>query len=396
MRWASAVSDNASLEQAVNACAEELRRGLEGEQADLAVVFVSPHFSADYERVPELLRQELGPALIFGCSAGGVIGAGREVEHGPGLSLTAACLPDVKLTPFHVEDGALPDPDASPEQWETLVSVTREESPHFIVLSDPFSLRAEEFLVGLDYGFPASPKIGGLASGGDRPRGNVLYLGQQSHREGVVGVALQGNVRIDTVVAQGCRPVGTPMRVTKCDRNLLLEIDGRTPMEVLQQLYASCSDRDRQLFRHSLFLGIVMDELQEHHRLGDFLVRNLLGIDQESGGMAVGAMLREHQTVQFHLRDAQTASDDLRAMLAQYLADCDPAPAEGALLFQCTGRGAYLYGHPDHDTDLFREHLGPLALGGFFCAGEIGPVSGATYLHGYTSSFGIFRPIWPE
>jgi len=164
----------------------------------------------------------------------------------------------------------------------------------------------------------------------------------------------------------------------------------------VQELYQRAPERDHPLFQGSLFLGIVMDELQDHYRLGDFLIRNLFGIDRESGGFLVGAHLREHQTVQFHLRDAETASDDLRAMLSQYLTEHDPTSAQGALLFSCVGRGSYLYGHPDHDTGLFSEHLGPVPLGGFFCNGEIGQVGAATYLHGYTSSFGIFRPRFPE
>ena len=392
MRWASAVSDEPSLEAAVTACAERVTTGLEGASPDLAVVFVSPHFAADYKRVPDLLRERLGPALLLGCSAGGVIGGGHEVEHRPGLSLTAGSLPGVDIRPMRADDARLPDPDAGPHKWEELTGVSRNAGPQFVLLADPFSIRMEELLMGLDYAYPESPKVGGMASGGDRPGTNALYLGDEVHRGGLVGVALTGDVVVDTIVAQGCRPIGKPMEITKCEQNLLLEVDGRPPLQVLQELYERADPGDRELFQRSLFLGVVMDELQEEHRLGDFLIRNLYGIDRESGGFLVGSALREHQTVQFHLRDAQTASDDLRAMLAQYLTEHNPASAHGALLFSCLGRGSYLYGQPDHDTGLFSEHLGPVPLGGFFCNGEIGPVSGATYLHGYTSSFGIFRP----
>ncbi|MEK7214940.1 MAG: FIST C-terminal domain-containing protein, partial [Chloroflexota bacterium] len=322
--------------------------------------------------------------------------ARHEVEHRSAVSLTVCHLPGVQITPFRVEDPLLPNPDAGPDAWEQLVKARRGENPHFLVIADPFSIQAEELLAGLDYAFPAAAKIGGLASAADRAGGNALFLDGEAFDSGAVGLALSGNIAVDTVVAQGCRPIGVPLPITRCERNLLLELDGRPPLEVLQQLHEGASERDQQLFRHSLFLGVVMDELQERHRLGDFLIRNLLGIDQATGALAVGALLREHQTVQFHLRDAETAGEDLRSMLSQYLSDADPAQAEGALLFQCTGRGSYLYGRPDHDTDIFREHLGPLPLGGFFCAGEIGQVGGSTYLHGYTSSFGIFRALEPE
>jgi len=396
MRWASAVSENPNLTLAVESCVAGVLAGLEGAPPDLAVAFVSPHFSAQAARTPRMLRDRLGPVLVFGCSAGGVIGAGHEVEDRPGFSLTAGHLPGVRLTPFRVTQDDLPSEDAPPSDWERLVGSERGERPHFLLLSDPFSFDAERLLAGLDYAFPVGAKIGGLASAAARPGGNALYLTGEAFDSGAVGVALSGNLRVDTVVAQGCRPIGEPMRITRCEGNRLLELDGRPPMEVLQGLYERAGERDRRLFRNSLFLGVVMDELQERHRIGDFLIRNLTGIERDTGTLAVGALLREHQTVQFHLRDAQTAGEDLRAMLSQYLSDADPAQAEGALLFQCSGRGSYLYGRPDHDTDLFREHLGPVPMGGFFCAGEIGQVSGSSYLHGYTSSFGIFRAAGPE
>ncbi len=391
MRWASAVSDRRVLAEAADACAAEVIERLEGAEPDLAVVFVSPHFAAAYEEVGGLLRERLGAPLLLGCSASGVIGAGHEVEERPGLSITAAQLPGVRMTPFAISTDQLPNLDMGPDQWERLTGVPATPVPHFVLLADPFSMQMEDALAGLDFAYPASTKIGGLASGAQRPGGNVLYLGEQVRRSGLVGVAFTGDIVIDTVVAQGCRPIGAPMRITKCERNLLLEMDGRSPLQVLQELYERAPEKDRALFNRSLFLGIVMDELQDEYRLGDFLIRNLYGIDRDRGGLLVGAPLREHQTVQFHLRDAETAGDDLRSMLSQYLAEHDPARAQGALLFSCVGRGSYLYGRPDHDTGIFSEYLGPVPLGGFFCNGEIGQVGGATYLHGYTSSFGIFR-----
>jgi small ligand-binding sensory domain FIST len=201
-------------------------------------------------------------------------------------------------------------------------------------------------------------------------------------------VTISGEIDVDTIVAQGCRPIGQPSFVTRCQRNVLFEIDGRPPLRVLEELYQTLGERDRELFRHSLFLGIVMNELQHEYRQGDFLIRNLIGIDQEAGAIAVGAMLHEGMVVQYHLRDARTSAEDLESLLARY----EVTEPGGSLLFSCLGRGVHLYGRPDHDTDLFRRRLGEVPLGGFFCNGEIGPVQGRTFLHGYTSSFGIFRP----
>jgi small ligand-binding sensory domain FIST len=389
MRWSSAVSTVSPLEAAVREVTATIQRDLDGARPDLAVAFVSEQHQAEYERLPALLRGQLAPRLVIGCSAGGVIGGGHEIERQAGVSVTAALLPDVELTPFHLEGEALVDRNAPAAEWERLVGVAASRRPAFLLLPDPFTFDAETLVAGLDAAFPASPKIGGLASGGREPGANALYLGDAVYRSGAVGVALSGNVEVDTIVAQGCRPIGEPMFVTRADQNVLYTLDGRPALGGLQDLLANADARDRQLFANSLFLGVVMKEQQEY-RQGDFLIRNLLGIDGKSGAIAVAAALRTGMIVQFHLRDAATSAQDLEAVLARYQEGPPRRPA-GSLLFSCLGRGEQLYGEPDHDAAAFRRHLGAIPLGGFFCNGEIGPVHGSTFLHGYTSSFGLFR-----
>ena len=246
--------------------------------------------------------------------------------------------------------------------------------------------------MGMDFAFPGATKVGGLASGATRQGGNALFLDGMVLRNGAIGLALDGNIAVDTVVAQGCRPIGRPMRISNSDRNMLLKLDEQVPMEVLRSLFQEASERDQQLLGNSLFLGVVMDELNDDPVQGDFLVRNVVGMDKSTGGLAIGEILKEGQLVQFHLRDADTSSGDLQSVLSRYADENRENDIPGALLFSCLGRGEYLYGKPNHDTDLFRDKLGNVPLGGFFCNGEIGPVSGTTFLHGYTSSFGIFRP----
>ena len=393
MKCASAVSDHDSLEMAIGECVSSVRENLGPNNADLSVVFVSGHFSGQYERIPGLLRDALGPTLLFGCSAGGVIGGGKEVEHRPGFSLTVAHLPDVELTTFHLEGEDLPDLDAGPEAWQQALQVPDDEDPRFLLLADPFSFPAQNFLLGMDYAFSRSVKIGGMASAGQKQGDNALFLGEKVYRSGTIGVSMRGNIAVDTVVAQGCRPIGPLMTITKSQQNLLAELDTRPPLEVLRECFSSASERDRELMQHSLFLGIVMDDLVEIPQHGDFLIRNIIGLDARAGVMAIGEALREGQRVQFHLRDALTSAEDLSHLLTKYSDESRPSRPEGALLFSCLGRGEYLYGQPDHDTGLFADKVGTIPLGGFFCNGEIGPVGGTTFLHGYTSSFGIFRPI---
>ncbi|MDA0769606.1 MAG: FIST C-terminal domain-containing protein [Chloroflexi bacterium] len=392
MKWSSAVSDKYSLTEAVAETAYSIHNELGEGIPDLVVAFVSAHHSPEYDALPQLIGDHFGPTLLLGCSGGGVIGSGTEIEQRPGFAITAALLPGVQLNPFHIESDAFPDGDAPPEEWGGLVSTPWGQEADFLILADPFSVDGEKLLMGLDYAFPNRAKIGGLASGARQDGGNALYLGDAVHNSGAVGISLSGNIVVDTVVAQGCRPIGEPMQVTGCEKNLLTEVDGRTPFEVLREIFAGLEERDRELAQNSLFMGVVMDEFNDSPQQGDFLIRNIIGVDAQKGVLAVGERLKEGQTVQFHLRDAKTSSQDLDAMLEQYMANHTPHADSGALLFSCLGRGAYLYGRADHDTDMFKEIVGDLPLTGFFCNGEIGPVGGSTFLHGYTSSFGIFRP----
>lgn len=392
MIWTSSLSENPILTEAISECSEAIKATAEGQALDLVITFVSPHHEESYDAVAGLLAESLAAKHVFGCSGGGVIGNGFEIEQRPGVSITAAVLPEVNINPFHLQADRLPDLDAGPDKWETLMKVEAGQDPHFVMLADPYSFPVQDLLMGMDYAYPRATKIGGLASGASRQGGNALFLDGEVLRTGAIGLALDGNITVDTVVAQGCRPIGSPMRISKSDRNMLLELEGQTPMEVLRNMLQILSERDQELIRHSLFLGVVTDELIENPAQGDFLVRNVVGMDQSTGGLAIGEMLKEGQLVQFHLRDAETSTDDLQAVLTRYADEHRENDIPGALLFSCLGRGQYLYGKANHDTDMFRDKLGDVPLGGFFCNGEIGPVSGTTFLHGYTSSFGLFRP----
>lgn len=390
MRWASASSDEAAFEQALAQTIGQLEDQLGALRADLVVTFCSPHHADSYEHLPRQLAAAFEEALIVGCGAGGVIGGGVEIERRPGLTVCAAELPDVELTPLRLEAADLPSVTADRWQWEERLGVRRGAEPSFVLLPDPFTFQAETLVRGLDRVFPDTTKVGGLASGGRLPGTTPLFLDTYAHFGGLVGVALSGNVRVDSIVAQGCRPIGAPMFVTRCDRNVLLELDGRRPAAVLAELHETLDTSEQRLFRHSLFIGLAMRGQQETYRLGDFLIRNLLAMDTGSGAIQVGALLEERQIVQFHLRDAGTSAEELGGLLDTYR-ELGAQPS-GGLLFSCVGRGELLYGEPNHDSRLFAERLGDPPLGGFFCNGEIGPVQGITHLHGYTSSFGLFRP----
>ena len=392
MKWASALSEQTPLSNAIEECVSRVNQQLDGAAANLAVVFASFHYQEQFEDIPGLIRDQLDSPLVLGCSGGGIIGNGLEVEQQPALSITVANLPNVTLKAFHLQADNLPDLDAGPQTWEDLVQVVKSDDPQFILLADPYSFPAQNLILGLDFAFDQSAKIGGLASGAQQQGQNALFLEDQVFRSGAVGVAMSGNVVVDTVVAQGCRPIGKPMRITQSQRNLLGGLDGRPPVEVLRELFEGLNERDRGLMRTSLFLGVVMDGFIDEPRQGDFLIRNVMGMDDRAGVLSIGEVLKEGQLVQFHLRDAETSAEDLVAVLDRYAGENRENQAQGALLFSCLGRGQYLYGKSNHDTEIFQNKLGSVPMGGFFCNGEIGPVSGTTFLHGYTSSFAVFRP----
>jgi len=393
MQWASSISSDENIESCIQKTCADIKSQLGDKTADLTIVFVSPHYQQEYPNIPDLIRQAMEPGTLFGCSGGGIIGGGSEVENNPAFSMTAAHLPGVNIQAIYTDTTTLPDQDTGPRIWREWIGVDVESDPQFIFLADPFSFRGEDFLAGVDFAYPNSRKVGGLASGAQSFGGNALYLEDKIYNKGLIGVALSGNVQLDTIVAQGCRPIGQPMKITECDQNLLKGLDNQPPMEILQELHSTLEESDQKLMQTSLFLGIEMDPFKEDQGKGDFLIRNLMGADRENGAISIGANLREGQLVQFHLRDKVMSAEDLDVMLTRYHSQDKYEDARGALLFSCLGRGQYLYGVPNHDSDLFKKKLGDIPLGGFFCNGEIGPVGKTTFLHGYTSSFGIFRPV---
>jgi small ligand-binding sensory domain FIST len=392
LQWSSAVSDSPSFMEAVEQASKKIIASLGGQRPDLAVVFVSAHHSQSYSEAPEALAKALGAKTLIGCSATGVIGGGHEVERRPGIAISAAVLPGVEIIPFDLNQDELPSPDAAPEDWQTLIGIPPDDCPAIMLLPDPFTLRSDHLLAGLDFAYPSTVKIGGLASGGGQPGTNALFLDDKMISSGAVGVAFTGDLAVETVVARGCRPIGKPLMVTEAELNVSSKLDDTTPLDALREIFETATTREKRLIRRSLQIGIVMDRLAQDRSEGEFLIRNVLGADEEDGTLAVGEMVQEGQVVQFFIRDAQAADEDLRMMLEEYIDNLDEGdvPAS-ALLFSCLGRGQYLYGSPDHDTSMFTDMVADIPIAGFFSNGEIGPIGDQTFLHGYTASFALFR-----
>jgi small ligand-binding sensory domain FIST len=409
IQWANALSTRPSLEAAVAEVVERIQQSLTADP-HLGLLFISSAYASEYSRLMPLLKERLSIPVLIGCGGSGIIGMNpqgdaQELEGKPAISLSVAHLPDVKVQAFYIPPNSLPDLDSPPGAWVDLVGVEPQDDPQFILLAEPFASGISDFLQGLDFAYPGASKVGGLASAGGMNAESALFCNYELYREGTVGVALSGNIVMETIVAQGCRPIGQTYQVTKGEQNILLEVaqqDGskmttdqatsRPPLQVLRDLIESLSEEDRLLAQHSLFVGIARDEFKQTLGHGDFLIRNLLGVDQRVGAIAIGGRVRTGQRIQFHLRDARTSQEDLELLLQRYQAETSNSPAAaGALMFACLGRGEGLYGEADFDSRLFQRYLTNIQLGGFFCNGEIGPVGGGTFLHGYTSVFGICR-----
>ena len=395
MRFASATTIEEAVEVAVPDLLGQVQAQL-GDQPgpaglDLALVFISSPLTHAVPEIAQRLRLGLKPKALLGCTAEGVIGREQEIEDSPAITLVAAQMPAVTLAPIHLQPGENDWPKLllDPEEFKRLVAAPPDPRL-FILLGDPFSAPMDDVLVSFNACYPGVPVIGGMASGALRPLGNTLIFDDQLTHEGVVGLALSGALDVDLVVSQGCRPIWRPFKVGAAHRNVILNLEGRPPLAWLQDLIPELPEEDRQLLGKGLFVGRAIKPGQEGLGRGDFLIRGVVGIDQGSGAIAIGDSLIEGETIQFHLRDALTAQEDLEMMLIpQMFRD----PPRGGLLFSCNGRGTRLYDHPNGDIAVIQRSLENIHLAGFFCAGEIGPIGRANFLHGHTASLVLFRPL---
>ncbi len=401
---------------ALRAC-EQVLRAAKGRSIDLLFAFVAPIGLGSAERAHAEIRRSLAPKHIVGCSAEGLIAGSLEAEGIPGVTVLAASLPGVRVHTFSDRD-LPPIPDrVDPDVLAGLALGAGFDAEHraTFLFIDPFSVPLVRLMPALSAArrSPAkdaapAPILGGLASGAKGPGEARLLMDDHVRGAGLVGVSLSGNIRVDTLLSQGCKPIGRPLVVTKARGNLILQLAGRPALDVVQEIVGELTDGERSRLHNSLVLGRVVNEYKDRFGRSDFLIRNLVGVEASQRGIAVSDIIKVGATVQFHLRDAETASRDLEMLLdAQRL----HGPALGSLLITCNGRGTRLFDAPSHDASRVAkafsrlhpgeqlakagENIDPDAprfpLAGFFAAGEIGPLGDASYLHGQTACAAIFR-----
>ncbi|HEY0812886.1 MAG TPA: FIST N-terminal domain-containing protein [Pseudonocardia sp.] len=382
-RFGDGMAAGPDLEGAAEVAVGQALAGLDGVAPDLLCVFVAPGSSNDQERAAAAGRRAMdlgGAGASVGATASGVIGDGQGREHGPAVSAWAAVLPGVRITPYRLDVtrvgdslhiGGLPQPVSDDRVAAMLV--------------DPYTFPVAPFLERGNAVAPGFPVVGGLAGAAGGAGANRLFYNGEVLEGGGIGVVLGGDVAARAVVSQGCRPIGPPMIVTRAERNLLFELAGTPAYTRLVEMISALPPAEQELASRGLHLGVAMDEYADEHGRGDFLVRGVVGADEESGAVAVGDVVEVGQTVRFQVRDATGAGEDLTELL-----DGTAHPAKGALLFSCNGRGTAMFPDADHDVRTVKSALSASGVAGFFAAGEIGPVGGRNHLHNFTASVLVF------
>ena len=354
---------------------------------DLALLFVTAPHAGALEDAAAAVVSTLEPAVLIGCGAESVVGPGREVEQTAAVALWTAAGFDAEAVqlPAGAYRGGPPDPDLG------IPGTGLPDPEGLVLLADPFSFDAESFFLGVERDRAGLPVVGGLASAAQGPGGNRLVVADRDTASvhvtdrGAVGAWIGRGAGMRSVVSQGCRPVGRPWAVTRAEGNIVRELGGRPALERLMEMaQGELDEREIALVNAGgLHIGRVVDEHRETFDAGDFLVRNVLGADRSAGAIAVNDVYDVGATVQFHLRDASSADQDLRALMSG-------RRAEAALVFTCNGRGTRLFRTAHHDAAVVADALEGAPVAGLFAAGEFGPVGGRNFLHGFTASIALF------
>jgi small ligand-binding sensory domain FIST len=388
----AAVAQDGDWERALEAVLGQTTGVAEhGGGIDLAFLFASASYGDDLPVLVRRARSATGARVLVGCSGQGIIGPSREIEGEPAVALLSLSLPGAELHGVRLTQSAIEE-RLRPGEWYEATGVDPDAAHAWFVFADPFTINPEELVAALSAGYPGLPLIGGLASGEPRVQRTLVFLDDEVYPDGAVAVALGGAYTVRTVVSQGAEPISEPWTITAVDGQRIQTIAQRPALDVLVESVRRLPPEARQRAERNLLIGLAMDEYRDDFGRGDFLIRNLAGADPKTGQVAIGALPRVGQTIQFQLRDAEAADEELRELLAREKASHGDNPPLAAVLCSCNARGAGLFGTPDHDALALAEQLDIDPVAGFFCNGEIGPVGERNFLHGYTASIALIVP----
>ncbi|MCM8539797.1 MAG: FIST C-terminal domain-containing protein [Lentisphaeraceae bacterium] len=385
MKWASVFSKKSNFTDNVEEIVQQLKEELSG-APDLLIAFVSQRFSYEVSDFPAFIKKVFPDCLIAGCNSEILMYDDTETDSSPCISVLAAKgIADNCADIAYVDLVDCPGEDDSPATWRKYIGLDKKMNQNFIVFADPFTQHIDELLKGIDYAYDCSV-TGGFASGAQFLGETVLFYDDDVKNSGVVILELGANLEIVPIVAQGCRPVGEDLEVTKCDNVVLEEVDNVSPLDYIRGLSGQLSDYDRTLLQQSLFVGVEMDVIKADLIYGDYLIRNIRGIDSDNGSLVVGEYLQKGQSVRFHIRDPQSSKKELEEITEKLAIKLASRKCHGMLVFSCLGRVKEFYKEDSVDVKLIHRINKKAPLAGFFCSGEIGQVSGSTYIHGYTAT----------
>jgi small ligand-binding sensory domain FIST len=372
-------------QEAARQASEAARAALGGAPATLVLVFASADLAVEGEEMLPVVHEILAPETLLGAMGEAVIGAGREIEEGPAVAVWAAHLPGAAIMPFRLS-ARIVDDGVAIEGWPG-----PQEAPQapVLVLADPFTFPADALLGEMNAAENGSWVVGGLASGAREPGGHRLFFQHEVLSEGAVGAVL-GGLPVRPVVSQGCEPIGPEMVITAGGGQVVEELAGMAAMDKLRAVIEDLEPREREMAAQGLLVGLVINENQPDYERGDFLIRGIQGGDRETGALLVGERVRVGQTVRFHVRDATTADMDLRRALRDARSSLPQSTPAAGLIFSCNGRGTHMFPGPHHDAAAVAEELQTIPTAGIFCNGEIGPVGGKSFLHGFTATMALF------
>lgn len=369
--------------------AKDLRHQLRAPQVSLGLVFMTPRFFPHAKQILETLRVHARIPLLAGCSSTALVAGSEELEENPGIVLALYSLPGAKLDGIYFMQTQVEEADGQ-TYWQDLTKIPAKETNGWLTFIDPFHLDSESWLRTWNESYAGVPVYGGLSSGVFADQVTQIYLNGDVYEEGGVAISVGGDVKLAGVISQGCTPIGDTWTLTRVEQNLIHKIANRPAYEVLSETVNHMSPDEQKKVRGNLFIGLVVNEYLDDFHRGDFLVRNLLGGDPQTGVLAVGAMPRAGQTMQFQRRDAEAATEDMNELLGRTHIELGGATVYGGCLCCCNGRGKHLFGESGHDAQLVQKQFGGIGLSGFFCNGEIGPVGQKNFLHGYTASLALF------
>ena len=379
-------SSRTDTSSAVEEAAREAMKALPEGNADLALLYATADHAGALEQDLAALHRITGTRNTVGCSGLGILTDRGEIEGESGVAVMALASDTVRARPF-VRD-ALKGNDAAAGQ--DIASAVAPDHPSLtVLLADGYRSRPDAMLEGLARAGHSGAVVGAAASENGSHGKTYQFFEERVTSNSVVGFALSGAFETVIDITQGCQPVGEPMLITKAHENLIFEIDGRPAFEVFVEIIGKPFQQDLRRALAFVFVGLSPDRKQTEIEPGQYLVRNIIGLDAQRGIVAVAEPVEAGQPLVFTLRDGQRAREDLGQMLARQAARLEGRTPRLGLYFNCCARGSGLYGVPGIDTAYIRQALGDVPVIGFFGNYELGPMAGANHLLTYTGVLAV-------